>query len=166
MSFWLLLLPRFQVNYFFLVGRALKRARSSDGLDKVRDKFLQIRDGFGPDVGCQANQAWTLAHSEQWKHLFEVVVPITTQHEFDRLMADTIGDSKCLVRRLVIVSRLVRTDTPEFDRVRQGIMAGASDCRVPKTQLNRFSDPILGGGINDVKKRDGFGSTPAVVYYR
>jgi len=143
-----------------------KEKKASSYEQRQLAKELEQRDGVGRSVAEQATQAWELAHSDEWRHLFEVLTPVTTQAEFDRLVQKALNDGHGALRLLLIVSRLVRTDTEEVERLRRALLAAAHDKRHPKSQLDRTSEPIEAGGINDVQDMAGFVTSPNVVYFR
>ena len=87
------------------------------------------------------------------------------QAEFDTKVAEALRASNGELKLLLIVSRLVRIDTPEFEALRRSALRATQDSRAPKSRLDKASEPIEGGSINEVTTADGFKASESVVYF-
>lgn len=127
---------------------------------------MKRRDGVGLNAADQARDAWKLANDPLWKDAIRIIEPITTQVEFDRQISDARARGRGDLRLLLIVSRLVQTETKQVHELRRACVVDSVNKRLPKSRLNNKSEPVSGGGINDVRKAAGFIATRDVVYFR
>jgi hypothetical protein len=150
--------------------KTTKRRRKKTNNEKTpgvteHEKVMHQRDGLGPNVELQAKEAWAFAHSPEWHHLFSVLTPVTSQAEFDAHIREALRAGDGVLQLLLIVSRLIRTDTPEVAGLRRAIVQATQDPRAPMSRLDKGSEPVDGGGINEMQAADGFKADKSVVYF-
>jgi hypothetical protein len=154
-----------------------KRKRRTNNWSSVKSKSKRSkasqssattdnRDGSGMNATEQAHDAWRLASDPIWKDSIRIIQPITTQSEFDKRIQDAIAQGNGELRLLLIVSRLIQTETKQVHDLRRACVAAAINKRHPKSRLNQDSESIPRGGINDVTTAAGFAANPSVVYFR